>query len=66
MIGRFREVLLYSHYRYQRTCDVIAPNAYSQEVGYWNPGVPFKILVPPIVQPALIEYVVVLDGTVRR
>ena len=52
---------LYSHYRYQRTCDFIAPNAPSQELGYWSaiilhmahvfnaptPGVPLKITVPP-------------------
>ena len=51
-----------SHYRYQRTSDVIPPDAPSQEVGHWsaiilhtarvfialNPGVPLKITVPPI------------------
>ena len=25
-----------SHYRYQRTCDAIAPGVPSQEVGHWN------------------------------
>ena len=53
---------LYSHYRYQRTCDVIVPNAPSQEVGHWSgpilhtacvfidstPGAPLKISMPPI------------------
>ena len=46
----------------QRTCDIIAPNALSQEVGHWSAiilhtarvfidptlGVPFKISMPPM------------------
>ena len=60
----------------QCTRDIIPPNAPIQEVGYWSaiilhtahvfialtPGVPFKILVPPMppmtpmIRPAIIEY----------
>ena len=61
---------VYSHYRYQRTCDAIPPNAPSQVVGHWSaiilhtahvfitptPGVPFKIPVPPTARPVIIEY----------
>ena len=30
--------LCYVYYKYQRTCDVIAPNAPSQQVGYFAHG----------------------------
>ena len=61
---------LYSHYRYQRTCDVIAPNAPSQEVGHWSaiilhtvqafialtPAVLVKISAPNLpLRPAIID-----------
>ena len=58
------------YYKYWRICDVIPPNVPSQEVGHWSvvilhmarvfiaptPGVPFKISMPPTIQPAKIEY----------
>ena len=28
--------IMYTHYRYQPICEVIAPNAPSQEVGHWS------------------------------
>ena len=61
---------VYSQHRYQGTCDVIAPNASSQEVGHWRPitlhparvlfdpslDVPLKIDMPPMPQATIIEY----------
>ena len=69
------EVAIQTNYRYQHACDVIAPDAPSQEVGYWDritlqlarlfldppQGFLLEILTTRIVQTVIIGLDMILD-----